>query len=191
MRRWCPILALCCVACGGATVEYAIDSGRFARPCGQRDPLGSVAELRTPVGDRNGVWIDAPEYCNVGHGRDGGAFIRVHGRGFRKFARFRGCKTAPSTQDECAEIDQDAFMLVVSRAVGAIDRSAGGAGLGVCSDAYQPRSKWRGRDDFSTSVTRWQDADPAIQIVHRLLESWEIGDPYGVSVRGVDCAVEE
>src|ERR1041385_3164263 len=140
MSRWSAILALCCAACGGVSVEYPRDSGRFARPCGRRDPLGSASELQTPIGDSHGVWIDAPEYCNVGHGRDGGAFIRVHGRGFRKFARFRGCKTAPSTQEACPEIDQDAFMLVVSDAVNAIAPSAGGAGLGVCSDAYLPRS---------------------------------------------------
>ena len=191
MKRKALLAALGCAACAGYAVEPPRDSGRFAQPCGQRDPLGTAAELRTPVGANEGVWIDAPEYCNVGHGWEGGAFIRVHGRGFRKFVRFRGCKSEPRTQDECPEIDLDAFMLVVSGAVGDIGPMAGGAGLGVCSDALVPPSQWRGRVEFSTSVTRWQDADAAIQIVYGLLEAWKIGDSHGVSVRGFECAVEE
>jgi hypothetical protein len=136
------------------------------------------------------VWIDAPEFCNVGGGYEGGAYIRVHGRGVRRLVRFRGCKSAQN-RDECPEIDLDAFALVVSDAVRGISPTAGGAGVGICSDLFAPRAAWRGRLDFSTSITRWQDADAAIRIVHGLLDAWDIADSYGISVRALLCVVEE
>ena len=191
MKRNALLAALVCVACAGYPVKLPRESSHSARPCGQRDPLGNVAELKTPIGANDGAWIDAPEFCNVGHAWDGGAFIRVHGKGFRKFVRFRGCKTRPQMDTDCPEIDLDAFMLVVSSAVNRIGPMAGGAAIGVCSDSLVPQSQWRGRVEFSTSVTRWQDADGAIQIIHNLLEDWKIADSYAVSVRGFQCTVED
>ena len=159
--------------------------------CSPPGPRGSAAELRTPIGASEGPWIDAPEYCYARPGFDAGAFIRIHGRGSRQFARFRGCKSEPEGPDGCPVIDLDAFALVVSRKVSALSRTAGGAGMGVCSDVLAVPSARRDRAEFSTSVSDWQDADAAIRIVSGLLESWHIGDAYGLSVRGLTCAVEE
>lgn len=57
MKRWALLVALGCAACAGYAVEPPRDSGRFARPCGQRDPLGSAAELRTTVEAKGGCGL--------------------------------------------------------------------------------------------------------------------------------------
>jgi hypothetical protein len=181
------ILAACCCTCSPAPKSRSVAE----RPanCGQVDPLGSAYELRTPIGRSDGVTIDAPEFCNEHHDWAGGAYIRVHGHGWRKFAIAHGCKEQPLDRATCPEIDVLAFADAVNEEM---FRRLGtrGAGVGVCSDIFVDRSKWRGRSDLSSSVTRWRDADEAVEVVDAMLRRWDIGDAYGVSARGIICALE-
>lgn len=62
-----------------------------------------------------------------------------------------------------------------------------GVGLGVCGESVESLDfdAWR----FSVGVTRRGDTDAAIQVVSGVLRRWGVGHHFGVSVRGIDCAV--
>jgi hypothetical protein len=97
------------------------------------------------------------------------------------------CGDVPISTGECDDaVLVDRFGDAVADALrGRVE--LGGIGVGVCGrvtdpvdyDAFRP----------SLSVFAWEDADAAVEAVHRQLQAWDIGGHFGVSVRGHVCTV--
>lgn len=176
-----PILLLSTAACALAPPPRAV----LTSEC-QEVPSGSPEAWRTPVGQASGPRIDAPRLC-PGKGSRHGAYIRVHGQGWRRLVFGRAaCMELPEDGTSCPEIELGTFGHAAMKAIHARlgEAAADSVGLGACGtlgdyDAWNP----------SLHVHDWSHADLAIAIVDEHLRRYQIGNHFGVSVSGFSCGV--
>jgi len=161
--------------------EPAPDCGEAAR--------GDPSQLTTPIGSADGPAIDAPKTCDDTTGTGPGAYIRVHGHGQRRIEMGRDalarCTEPPATPTGC--VFSDDFGRAVIARLGAQSIETIGLGLGVCGSVSSTYDGW----NFSVSVHDWTHADAAIAAVDAELRARDVGHFFGVSVRGIGCAVAD
>ncbi len=153
--------------------------------CGQDGPRGDAALF---TNSRN-VKIDPPKQC----GR--GSYIRVYGQGSRRFAMGheaskRACSVAPgpdAPSDVCPEIFSDAFGRAVIQRLSLKGIQTTGLGLGACGRITGGFDDWH----MSVSVADWAHVEEAVLAVSDELHLWGAGHHFGVTVRGIPCAVPE
>ncbi|WNG32532.1 hypothetical protein F0U61_02110 [Archangium violaceum] len=154
-------------------------------------PLGTRAQLTTPIGAAQGPRIDEPLACTKGgSGMDRGAYIRIHGNGTRRLvmetaAGEQICVPPPqAAPDVCPQVPADAVASEISKRLQARGINVNGMGAGVCAQPVgQDFDTW----NYSVGITDWKDADAAVAIVDEVLREWGIGHHFGISVRGIDC----
>lgn len=191
LAGWC---ALAC-ALGGAAGCLG-SSGSSGSSGGAREPgtegcgeaaLGDPSQLTTPIGAADGPLIDAPLSCDDPSGTGPGAYIRVHGHGQRRFQMGSDARTScpepPATPTGC--IFADDFGRAVIARLGAQGIQTIGLGLGVCGDIGGDYDAW----NVSVSIHDWKHADAAIAAVDAELRARDAGHFFGISVRGIGCAV--
>ncbi|WNG32534.1 hypothetical protein F0U61_02120 [Archangium violaceum] len=154
-------------------------------------PLGTRAQLTTPIGATEGPRIDEPLECSKGsNGMDKGAYIRIHGHGTRRIVMTnaageqtcvppRGAKS-----DVCPEVPAHEVADEIKKRLQARGIVVNGIGEGVCA---QPLGDDDEAWDYSVGITDWKDADAAVSIVDGVLREWGIGDYFGISVWGMSC----
>ncbi|PTL85560.1 hypothetical protein [Vitiosangium sp. GDMCC 1.1324] len=183
------------IAAGASSCISASDQSHMVVDPQQCDgPLGSPAQLQTPVGASEGPSIDAPAQCyESSSGMDRGAYIRIHGHGTRRLVmgsanRDRACvPPASASPDVCPEVLADAVGQMIFGMLQERGIQVNGIGAGVCAQREAMRSQDVNDWNFSVGIMNWKDADTAIAIVDEVLRNLGIGDSFGISVRGIDC----
>jgi hypothetical protein len=152
--------------------------------CEDKGPAGTPDMFK----NAGGVKIDAPKAC------EDGTYIRVYGAGKRRIAmaqegKPRGCEQAPlpdAAETECPEIFADAFGRDVTARLANRGVKTTGLGLGACGSMQGTElDSW----NFSISVADWAQADLAVTAVSEELSRWGAGHHFGVTIRGIPCAV--
>ncbi|HEY2407248.1 MAG TPA: hypothetical protein VGI10_14660 [Polyangiaceae bacterium] len=158
--------------------------------CGQAHPFGDPQQMTIAPGASEGPSVTAPQLCGD-TGWSAGAYIKVHGHGARHFnyTHTRGACDAPEADPgACPTVSILAFagaVIVALRArLGA--SHADGLGLGVCGNFNGPLSQW----NISSRVHDWRFVDEALRVIDEELRRWNLGDDYGLSISGFDCAVQ-
>ena len=101
-------------------------------------------------------------------------------------AQRTACSTLPNSDAECPTIFFDAFGAAVIAELERKGIKINGLGLGVGGDSRSDSiNGWHA----SIGVMNWAQVDVAIAIVAELLDRWGIASSFGVSVRGIDCAI--
>ena len=176
------------LGCGGAAGPSDDVHEPAPAPCGEA-VRGDRSQLTTPIGAETGPSIDAPKTCDEGADQGPGAYLRVHGHGQRRIEMGREalarCTEPPATPTGCVFAD-DFGRAVIAR-LGAQGIQTIGLGLGVCGDARGDYDAW----NFSVSIQDWKHADAAIAAVDAELRARDVANHFGVSVRGIGCAVPE
>ncbi|WPB82164.1 hypothetical protein KYC5002_23995 [Archangium violaceum] len=154
-------------------------------------PLGTRAQLTTPIGATEGPRIDEPLECSEGgSGMDEGAYIRIHGQGSRQLVMpgRSGEQTcvppAGAKSGVCPEVPAHEVADEIKKRLHARGIVVNGIGAGVCA---QPAGDDFDTWDYSVGITDWKDADAAVAIVDEVLQGWGIGHHFGISVRGMNC----
>jgi hypothetical protein len=180
LAGWCALACLLggapgCLGSSGPTGPSGGAREPGAEQCGEA-ARGDRSQLTTPIGAEAGPRIDDPKTCDDSSGTGPGAYIRVHGHGQRRFQMGR---------DACVFAD-DFGRAVIAR-LGAQGIQTIGLGLGVCGDIRGDYDAW----NISVSILDWKHADAAIAAVDAELRARDAGHFFGISVRGIGCAVAE
>lgn len=157
-------------------------------PCGE-PAHGDRSQLTTPIGAAEGPAIDAPQTCDDPGHNGPGTYIRVRGHGQRQIQMGReamaSCPEPPATPTGCVFAD-DFGRAVIAR-LGAQGIRTIGLGLGACGRIDGDYDAW----NISVSILDWAHADAAIAAVDAELRERDVANHFGITVRGIGCAVPE
>jgi hypothetical protein len=185
-------VALLAAAAGTSSCAFVASNPSTGSLCD--GPRGSRAQLKTPIMDlTGGPRMDEPVECAEGSGDHHGAYLRVYGQGSRRIvmgseAEARACVPPPGAPPEvCPEVGAMRVAATVAGRLKARGIEINGIGAGVCAWTQGLRyDSWR----YSVGIVDWKDADAAVAVVHEVLQQWDIGDHFGISVRGMNCDAE-
>ncbi|MDC0744950.1 hypothetical protein [Polyangium mundeleinium] len=161
-----------------------------AEDCPDAIVKGQPSQI-TLVPSAEGVSFEPPKTCRGQYPDAPQYYIRVHGHGTRRIDYSKRdpneCDTPDADPVACPKVHYMAIGLSVlgamTKALG--ERNANGLGLGACADGSGPLDQW----NLSSSIQDFRHADEALRIIDAELRRWNIGDDWGLSVSGIECAV--
>ncbi|MDI1446999.1 hypothetical protein [Polyangium sp. 6x1] len=184
MRLHLLVLVACAafVGCGPTLPALAADDCPSALVKGQPSQITLVSSAEgvsfEPPKSCRGSYPDAPEY-----------YIRVHGHGKRQIDYSKrdpnACDAPDADPVACPKVH---FMAIGSSVLGAMKKALGEnadtLGLGACADHNVPLDQW----NMSSRVHDFRYADEALRIIDAELRRYDIGDDWGLSISGIECA---
>ncbi|TKC93002.1 hypothetical protein [Polyangium fumosum] len=144
----------------------------------------------TLVPSAEGVSFEPPQTCRGPYPDAPQYYIRVHGHGTRRIDYSHRDPNACDTHDAdpvaCPKVH---FMAIGMSVLGAMKKALGEMnadtlGLGACADASGPLDQW----NMSSSIHDFRYANEALRIIDAELRVWNIGDDWGLTIRGIECA---
>ncbi|MDI3290836.1 hypothetical protein [Polyangium sp. 15x6] len=145
----------------------------------------------TLVSSADGVSFDPPKTCRGQYPDSPQYYIRVHGHGKRRI------EYTQRKPNECDKPDAKAcpnvhFMSFGMSTLGALRAELGkdnasSVGAGACGETSGPIERW----NVSNQVHDFRHVDEALRIMDAELRRWNIGDDWGLTLAGIECAFLE